>query len=200
MNKIGIFGGTFDPVHLGHMGLAIQAKEELMLDRVIFIPAKRQPFKLKRKVAAEEDRVHMLRLALEEQETFEISYTELETDEISYTVNTLQRLKSSYGNTEVFFILGTDSFLHIELWHRAEELLTESSFAVGSRPGYKEEELKACIGRIQQAYNTPVMLLNNRELPISSTDIKKRIKKGQSIEQLVPTAVERYIYEKGLYR
>ncbi|QAT42877.1 nicotinate-nucleotide adenylyltransferase [Aminipila luticellarii] len=200
MRKIGIFGGSFDPVHFGHMGLALQAKKELNLDKVIFIPAKYQPFKLNRKVTSEKHRVKMLELALRGMNDVEISYAELESDEISYTANTLNQVKALYDNTEVFFILGTDSFLSIELWHKAEELLTESSFAVGSRPGYKEEELKCCIDRIRAVYNTNVVLLNNKELPISSTEIKSAVKAGKSIKNLVPESVERYIHENGLYK
>ncbi|QHI73688.1 nicotinate-nucleotide adenylyltransferase [Aminipila terrae] len=200
MERIGIFGGTFDPVHLGHIELALQAKEELHLEKVIFLPAKRQPFKLNRKVTSEKHRVNMLKQALQGKEGFEISYAELENDEISYTVNTLRRIKSSCHNAEVFFILGTDSFLSIEFWYKAEDLLKESSFAVGSRPGYKEEELKCCIDRIREVYNTNIVLLNNKKLPISSTDIKTKVKMGKSIIDLVPESVERYIHENGLYK
>ncbi|MBE6033841.1 MAG: nicotinate-nucleotide adenylyltransferase [Clostridiales bacterium] len=200
MKKIGILGGSFDPIHLGHIQLALQAKEELNLDKVLFIPAKRQPFKLNRKVTSEEHRVRMLEFALQGIEGLEISYIELENDEISYTINTLRRIKDFYRNREIFFILGTDAFINIELWHEAAQLLQECSFAIGSRPGYKEEELKSCIDRIRQVYNTNIVLLNNKELLISSSDIKTKIGRGVSIKALVPDAVERYIDENGLYK
>lgn len=201
MNKIGIYGGSFDPIHLGHIELALQAKEELFLDKVIFIPTKHQPFKLNKKVTPENHRVNMLTQALQENKDFEISFVELENDEISYTINTLKRIRTFYSkDTEIFFILGTDSFLNIELWHKSKELLNNYSFAIGSRPGYKEEQLKCCIDQIREVYNTNIVLLNNKKIPISSTDIKYKIKIGRSIKNLVPEAVERYIHENGLYK
>lgn len=201
MNKIGIYGGSFDPIHWGHIQLALQAKEELHLDKVIFIPAKHQPFKLDMEVSSEQHRVNMLIQALQGIEELEISYAELENDEISYTINTLRRIRTFYNDdTEFFFILGTDAFLHIELWYKSEELLRDFSFAIGSRPGYKEDELKCCIDRVREVYNTSIIMLNNKELPISSTDIKNNVKRGRSIKNLVPEAVERYIHENGLYK
>lgn len=201
MNRIGIYGGSFDPIHLGHIQLAMQAKKELELSKVLFVPAKYQPFKLDKETSSEKHRVEMLKLALELEKDFEISYEELNIDEISYTINTLTRIKHAYGeNTEIFFIMGTDAFITVELWHHSKDLLRSFSFAVGSRPGYKEEELKSCIDRIRGVYNTNIVLLNNKELLISSTDIKLRVKSGESIEKLVPKTVERYIHEQGLYR
>lgn len=201
MKKIGIYGGSFDPVHLGHMGLAVQAEKQLELDKVVFIPAKYQPFKLNREVASDEHRVNMLKEAVKGYDSFEISCSELESNEISYTFNTIQRIKKVYNDdTQIYFMLGTDSFLSIELWYRAEELLKACSFAVGIRPGDKEEQLEACINRVKSRYNTHVVLLRNKELEISSTEIKNNIRNGKSIGALVPEAVERYIYENGLYR
>ena len=199
--KIGIYGGSFDPVHLAHVGLAKQAKEELQLDKVIFIPAKYQPFKLDREVTSDEHRVNMLKLAIEDTEGFEISRSELEKEEISYTFYTVKHIKELYGEeNEFYFLLGTDSYLMIERWHKAEELLKECHFAIAFRPGDKEEELNSCIKRTEDAYNTKVVVLHNEKMPISSTDIRNRIKEGKSIDTLVPEKVERYILEHGLYR
>lgn len=201
MNKIGIYGGSFDPIHLGHIQLALQAKKELHLDNVLFVPTKRQPFKLDKKVTAEEHRVNMLIQALRGQKGLKISYIELENNEISYTINTLKRIKTFYNSdTKFFFILGIDSFLTIESWYNSKQLLSDYNFAIGNRPGYKENELKSCISRIRQVYNTNIILLNNKELPISSTNIKANVKKGIQIKNLVPEAVERYIYENSLYK
>lgn len=201
MNKIGIYGGSFDPIHLGHIQLALQAKEELHLDKVLFVPTKRQPFKLDKKVTSEEHRVNMIIQALQGQKDFEISYIELENNEISYTINTLKRIKTFYNDDiEFFFILGVDSFLTIEKWYDSKQLLSNYSFAIGNRPGYKECELKSCISRMRQVYNTNIILLNNKELSISSTDIKANVKKGIRINNLVPKAVERYIHENSLYK
>lgn len=199
--KIGIYGGSFDPVHLGHIGLAKQAKKELQLDKVLFIPAKYQPFKLDRDVTSDEHRVNMLELAVENIEGFEISYSELNREEISYTFNTVTYIKELYNEeTELFFLLGTDSFLSIEKWYKAELLLRECHFAVAIRPGDYEKELDDCINRIKAVHNTHVVLLHNEQLDISSTDIRNRIKNYESIEHLVPCNVERYILEHALYR
>lgn len=201
MKKIGVYGGSFDPIHLGHIELAKQARDELGLDKLLFVPVKNQPFKLGQLVSSEEDRVLMLELAIKGEEGLEISYVELESDDISYTLNTLRKIRKQFTqDTEIYFILGTDSFLKIEIWHDAPALLTEFSYAIGARPGYKEEELKSCIDHIREVYNTTVVLLSNELLPISSTEIKERLRDGEKIEKLVPLPVERYIYENGIYQ
>jgi nicotinate-nucleotide adenylyltransferase len=201
MRKIGVYGGSFDPIHLGHIQLAKQARDELNLDKLIFVPVKYQPFKLDRVFTAAEHRVRMLELALEGEKRLEISNAEIESDEISYTLNTLRRIRNLFDKeTEIFFILGTDSFLKIEIWYKAQELLREFSFAIGSRPGYKEEELKICIDHIREVNNTNVVLLNNKRLPISSTQIKQRLRNDEEISTLVPLSIERYIHENGLYK
>ncbi|MBN7772443.1 nicotinate-nucleotide adenylyltransferase [Clostridium aminobutyricum] len=200
MKKIGVYGGSFDPIHVGHIELAKQARDELNLEKLLFVPVKNQPFKLGQLMSSDEDRVRMLKLALEGEEKLEISYAELESNEISYTLNTLRKIRSQFDqDTEIYFILGTDSFLKIEIWHDAPALLSEFSYAIGARPGYREEELKSCIDHIREVYNTTVVLLNNELLPISSTEIKERLYNGEEIDTLVPLPVERYIYDNGLY-
>lgn len=199
--KIGIYGGSFDPIHLGHIGLAKQAKKELQLDKVLFIPAKYQPFKLYREVTSDEHRVNMLKLAVEDIEGFEISYSELNKEEISYTFNTVVHIKELYSeDTELFFLLGTDSFLSIEHWYKAKQLLKQCHFAIAIRPGDDGKELQNCINRVKAAHNTHVVLLHNEQLDISSTDIRNRVKNFESIGHLVPCSVERYILEHDLYR
>jgi len=199
--KIGIFGGSFDPVHLGHIGLAKDAITEAGLDKVIFIPAKLQPFKLDKKVTPGEDRLAMLNLATDNIDGLEVSDYELKSDRISYTYLTLREMEKSLGNdVQMYFITGTDSFINIEKWKNAEELLNDFSYIVGSRPGYKMHELEECIERIQNTYNTEVIVINNKELDISSTEIRKRLETGKSAIDLIPDEVERYIREHDLYK
>ena len=199
--KIGIFGGSFDPVHLGHIGLAKDAITEAGLDKVIFIPAKLQPFKLDKKVTPGEDRLAMLNLATDNIDGLEVSDYELKSDRISYTYLTLREMEKRLGNNvQMYFITGTDSFINIEKWKNAEELLTDFSYIVGSRPGYKMHELEECIERIQSIYNTEVIVINNKELDISSTEIRKRLETGKSAIDLIPDEVERYIREHDLYK
>lgn len=200
MKNIGIFGGSFDPVHLGHMGLAEDAAGQAGLDKIIFIPAAHQPFKLDRETASGRDRLRMIELAIEERPYLEVSDCELSRKGISYTYLTLREMKEKAGKDgRIHFITGTDTFLKIETWKKAEELLAEYSYIVGSRPGYKKEELISCIERIKAAYNTEVRVIHNVELNISSTEIRRRMEEGRSAEDLIPCPVEQYIREKGLY-
>lgn len=199
--KTGILGGSFDPVHLGHIGLAEDALNQAGLDNVVFIPAARQPFKLDKKVTSGEDRLAMLRLAVEGRKGFDISEYELQNNGISYTYLTMRAMKEIMGdNTRLYFITGTDSFLKIEQWKNSMELLQNYSYIIGTRPGYKDEELKHCIQRVQDLYGTEVLHIDNTQLDISSTEIRARLENGVSALDLIPPQVERYIIEHGLYR
>ncbi len=199
MDRIGILGGTFDPFHIGHLSIARAAMEECALHQIVLLPAKVQPFKLGHKMAAEEDRVNMVRLIAEENAGFSVSTAEAYSSGISYTYKTLKTLEKSYEGARLYFILGTDSFLSLENWYRGEDLLREFAFIVGIRPGYKEGETAEKAEILRNRYGTEIVLLHNRTVNISSTEIKKNIKRGKSIRQLVPFSIERYIYEHGLY-
>lgn len=200
MRRIGIFGGSFDPVHLGHVELGKDAKEQAGLDRLIFVPARLQPFKLDKKATEGFHRVNMLRLALKEYPELEVSEFELNKDDISYTINTLDHFKSIYGDdAEIFFLTGTDSFIKIHTWMRADEFLPRYSFIVGSRPGYMEEELRMQKQFIETEYGSKVIIINNTKVDVSSTEIRDRVLTGKSLAGLVDPEVERYIYDNGLY-
>ena len=201
MKKIGIFGGTFDPVHLGHINLALDAKLQAGLDKVIFIPAKLQPFKLDKNVTAGKDRLAMLREAVSDISGLEVSSYELDAEGISYTYLTMRAMKKAFGDdAKLYFIMGTDSFLKLEKWKNSRELLETCSYIIGTRPGYKHEELELCIERICRDYNTEVRNIDNVQLDISSTEIRRRIDKGISCGDLIPDKVERYIKDNGLYK
>lgn len=200
MKKIGILGGTFDPVHLGHIGLAKDAKEQAGLDELVFVPAKLQPFKLDKKITSGEDRLKMINLAAEDFEGFKVSSYEMNSKGISYTYLTLRNMKELYGSdSKLYFITGTDAFLKIEYWKESRELLENYSFIIGSRPGYRAEELTECIERIRRGYNTEIKNINNTQIDISSTEIRERLKFGASASDLIPEKVEEYIKTKGLY-
>lgn len=202
MKKIGILGGTFDPVHYGHLILAEQARGEAELDGIVFMPAKVQPFKLNNQTEEGYHRYEMLQKALSGNSFFQVSDLELRnSSEISYTVNTLQALQEQQGaDTTLYFIIGTDAFLHIEQWYRSEELLKNYAFVVGTRPGYKEQERVDLVKQVQKRYGTQIIEIHNSEVEISSSDIRERLKKGKSIKYLLPESVENYIYQKGLYQ
>ena len=201
MKTIGILGGTFDPVHYGHIALAEDAIREADLHEVVMIPARIQPFKQDKKYASGEDRFNMLALAAGKDDHITVSKYELEQESVSYTYLTLRHMQEFYGaDTRLYFITGTDSFLKIDTWKNAEELLTKYAFIIGTRPGYRQEEYRQALERITAEYGTEVISMNRRELDISATEIRERIAAGLPVEDLMPPEVYRYIVEHGLYR
>ncbi len=200
MRRIGILGGTFDPVHCGHIHLAEDALEQVNLDEVLFIPAKIQPFKLDKKLTSGQDRLAMLRLATKHEPRFGISSYELHAEGVSYTYLTMRALQEYYGeDVRLYFITGTDAFLKLELWMQAEELLINYGFIVGSRPGYKADELADTIARVRGRFGTEVTNIDNVKYDISSTQIRAKIRSGDSTDGLLPRPVADYISEHGLY-
>ena len=200
MKRIGILGGTFDPVHCGHLHLAEDAMKQGGLDEVIFIPARLQPFKLGKKITSGTDRLAMLQLATADHPEFTVSSIELDAEGVSYTYLTLRALQKKYGaDAKLYFITGTDAFLKIELWMMAEEILSSYGFLIGTRPGYRQEELAACIKRVRERFGTEVTNIDNTKYDISSTQIREKLEQGESAEGLLPEAVEDYIRREGLY-
>ena len=201
MRKIGVYGGTFDPVHNGHVSLAKDAAEQAPLDMVIFMPVYVQPFKQDKRPTGGDHRLAMLKLAAEEDPVLRVSDYEMRQEGVSYTYKTLRALKENCDEDDrIFFICGTDSFLKIETWMNAGELLDRYSYIVGTRPGYREEELKETIERIRADHGTDIVKINNRRVDVSSTMIRERAVGGLSLTGLVPESVERYIIENRLYR
>ncbi|MDO4868953.1 MAG: nicotinate-nucleotide adenylyltransferase [Bacillota bacterium] len=200
MKKIGIMGGTFDPVHLGHITLAEAAYTEAGLDEVIMIPARIQPFKQDRKTASGEDRFRMLALLAGMDDKITVSRYELDNDGVSYTYLTLREMQRRNQEAKLFFICGADSFLKIDTWMNADELLHDYSYIIGSRPGYLDTELADHMKMIHSRYGTESILINNEKLDISSTEIRRRLAGGMPVNELIPPPVERYIREHELYR
>ena len=201
MRKLGILGGSFDPVHNGHIGLAVDARNQLGLDEVLLIPAKLQPFKLDKNMVSGEQRLEMIRLAVADKPGLTPCDYELQQEQISYTYKTLKAISEMEGpDTEVYFLTGTDSLLQIDRWKNADEMLRTYNFVVGSRPGYKDDELRERIEFLKKEYNTNVIKVDNNQLNISSTDIRHKLESGEGLSGLVPEVVERYIIEHGLYK
>jgi nicotinate-nucleotide adenylyltransferase len=201
MKKIGILGGTFDPVHYGHIALAEDAVREAGLHEVVMIPARIQPFKQDREYASGEDRFNMLALAAGKDDHITVSKYELQQESISYTYLTLRHMQEFFGkDTRLYFITGTDSFLKIDTWMNAEELLNNYSYIIGTRPGYRQDEYQEALRRITSAYGTEVISMNKTELDISATEIREKIAAGAPVDDLMPPEVLRYITEHGLYR
>ena len=200
MSNVGILGGSFDPFHLGHLSIANAALEEFDLEGIILLPAKVQPFKVGRDMASERDRVNMIRLITEKNSQLALSTVEAFGDDVSYTYKSLSHLQRVNSEDRLFFILGTDSFLTIEKWYRYKDLVSEFSFLIAGRPGYKEAERDALINRLRTEYDADIRIIHNQTVEVSSTLIKQHIREGKPITDLVPPEIERYINENGLYK
>ena len=201
MKKVGVIGGSFDPVHIGHINLALDAMNQCNLERVIFVPAKLQPFKLDKEVTPAFNRVEMLEIITSEYDGFNLSTYEMEKEEISYTYKTLEHLRKNLSiDEELYFICGTDSFLTMKNWREAEKILGSTGIIVGSRPGYKDEELRDMVLELKEKYGTKILLIDNVKYDISATKIRNCNKNKIAISDLVPLRIERYIKENGLYK
>lgn len=201
MKKIGIIGGSFDPVHFGHLLLAEQARDFVSLEQVIFIPAKVSPFKLKSPPADSHHRYKMTELAIKGNPGFSISDIEINSEKVSYTYKTLEKLQEIFGeDASLFFIVGTDSFLTMRDWMEAERIFENFSIIVGYRPRYKDKLLDKMAGYLRENFNTEIIKVRMPKIDISSSNIKKRIKKSRSIRYMMPNSVTEYIYEHRLYR
>jgi len=198
--KIGLMGGTFDPVHHGHMVLAEQVRTRFGLDEIIFIPSGIAPHKSLEKVTDKQLRYEMTLLATTNNPYFTVSDIEISRDEISYTINTIQRIKEQFGSEdEFYFITGADAIMELHLWHDFENLIGMCNFIAATRPGIDEEELKSKIDRMVKDYRANIFVTEVPALSISSTDIRRRVKYDLSIKYLLPEIVESYILKKKLY-
>ena len=200
MKKLGIFGGTFDPIHNGHVELAKAALIEANLDFVFFMPTKRNPFKKDNDMASDLHRVNMIKSTINNKDYFCLLEKELEDDEYSYTYDTLSALNKEYTCCETYFIVGTDSILTMENWYKGKELLSEFSFITCNRPGHSMAELEDKLNYYKRQYGANILLLKSQMTNISSTNIRDKIKQGKSIKDDVPEGVERYILENDLYK
>jgi len=197
--NIGVLGGTFDPVHNGHLILADVAEEQLDLNEMLFIPAGQPWLKTERIVTSAQHRLHMLRLALDDRPHFRISEMEIERPGPTYTIDTISALKGGLNaGDELFFILGQDSLMQIPQWYRAKELVQLCYLAAAPRPGVKKPDLKALEAEIP-GIKQRIMLMKEPKVDINATDIRERVARGLSVRHLVPEPVNRYIKEQKLY-
>lgn len=197
--NVGILGGTFDPVHNGHLLVAEVAREQFNLKEVLFIPAGQPWLKVEHAITLAEHRLQMLRLALSDTPYFRISEMEIERPGPTYTIDTINALKkSSNANDELFFILGQDSLMQLPQWHEASELIQLCYLVAAPRPGVKKPDLKALEARLP-GIKQRVMLMKQPQVDISATEIRERVARGLSVRHLVPEPVNRYIKEHRLY-
>jgi nicotinate-nucleotide adenylyltransferase len=216
LRAIALFGGTFDPVHAGHIVVAQAAQRRFHLDCIYFVPSSRPPHKSARSLAAFSHRYAMVTLACADHKGFTPSLAEAPADGVAahvyYSIDTVKKFRKEYADDHLYFILGADQFLEIPTWRNYEQLLDACDFIVVSRPGFRVEALRLVIPP-EKLNRTPapdhhtialrktkVHLLTTVTSHVSSTEIRQRLEKQQSIHGLVPARVEEYILGQALYR
>lgn len=190
MKRIGLFGGSFDPVHNGHLLVAMAACEEIGLDRVFFIPAAQSPFKPQSKPAPAEMRLRLLRLALAGNTNCEVDQQELQRGGTSYTIDTVRDYRKRFPNSEVFYLIGADHIPQLHKWRCAEELARSVEFVAIPRPGQAAPAPSAGF-RVRSLRGFP--------FAVSSSQIRERVRAGKSIDGLVPAAVAEVMRNSRLY-
>ena len=200
MNKnsyVGIFGGTFDPIHNGHLKLAKTAKTELNLDKVIFMPAYIPPHKQNKNVTPGEHRLMMTKLATSDMDYFDVSDLEMRLEGASYTARTLTTLKESYDR--LVFIVGADSFMALDKWYHPEIIFEKAEIACAYRDGINENMLSDKAEEYALRFNAVCHVLHMDGLDVSSTLIREKLRKNIKPDGLIPESVYEYIKENGLY-
>jgi len=203
MRRVGILGGTFDPVHYGHLVIAEEVYAALQLAEVVFVPSGQPPHKTNVEITAAEHRLKMLELAIASNPHFTISRVDLDRPGPSYTVDMLQLLRRQWGeHTAIYFIIGRDSLEDLLSWHDSSGILEQLTHLVAvRRPGYSESEafydsLEARLSGIKQR----LLIVETPRFNISATDLRQRVAEGRPIKYQTPESVESYIVQYGLYR
>jgi nicotinate-nucleotide adenylyltransferase len=200
--RIGVFGGSFNPIHIGHLVTAQTALERYELDRVLFMPCAIQPHKDPRLLAPADVRGRMVEAAIMDNPAFELLDVELQRGGVSYTIDSLKEVGSRFPRAELFLMVGSDTLMELHAWKSIDEILTRCRFIVFARPGYDLDRLSADALRLADPW--PERLLQNacqiRQIDVSATEIRHRVAEGLSIRYLVPQVVEMIIMEHNLYR
>ncbi len=199
--KVGIFGGTFDPIHCAHLILAEHAWEQFQLDTVLFMPCSVPPHK-EREITQAVHRSRMVQLAIEDNNHLKLSSFELERGGMTYTSDTVRLLSEEHPECEYFFILGADSLFYIEKWNHPEQILGKIPIIAAVRGDADREDLNKQICYLNERYPDSVgqiTLLDTPHIEISSTMIRERVRQGKTIKYYVPKDVEKYIYQQKLY-
>ncbi len=200
MRKLGIMGGTFDPIHLGHVAAAEACRVNFTLEKVIFVPAGVPPHK-SRRVTPARDRLAMVIQATADNPYFEVSDFEVNRTGKSYTVDTIEHFRQEYADgIRLFFITGADAILEILSWHNVTRLSEMCEFIAVTRPGYANGGLDKALANLPLEIRQKIMVLVVPSLNISSTEIRDKVRTGVSITDQVPDAVEQYILNHRLYK
>lgn len=199
MSKIGIMGGTYDPIHLGHMQLAEQALTEQKLDKIIFIPNHVPWMKKERHITEENHRLEMVRLAIEDHPDYELSLVEVEAGGNSYTYQTLETLKKQYPEDVFYLILGADSLLSIEKWVHPEKIMENAAILAAVRDDCDKDMLTKQAHYLTDKYHGQICLLDMPPMDISSTKIRNEFYDNSGIPKMLPEKVAEYIRQNHLY-
>jgi nicotinate-nucleotide adenylyltransferase len=200
VSRLGIMGGTFDPIHYGHLVAAEGARYEYGLEKVIFIPAGQPPHKLNIKLTEPWRRFEMTRLAVATNPYFQEMSIEIERPGPSYTIDTVLEISRLFPGAQVYFITGADAVFEILSWKRVEQLLSICKFIAATRPGYNLDEMWRKRGTLSQDFKKNVFYMEVPALAISSTDIRQRVREGRPVKYLLPETVEEYITSNNIYR
>ena len=197
MKNIGIMGGTFDPIHYGHIVTAEEVRRGFHLDEVVFVPSGNPPHKKGRRITPAEHRLAMTELAVRGEEGFSVSDIEIRRGGYSYALDTVNAFREIYGEeAEIYFITGADAIVTIAQWYRADELMRRCRFIAAARPGYSFDDTNEVLAK----YGDRVSLFSEPALSVSSSEIRARVAAGETIEDMLPPAVIDYIEAHGLYR
>jgi len=191
--RIGLFGGSFDPIHAGHLSIAKKAIEQFQLNRVLFIPAAQSPLKTNSPAASDEDRLEMIRLAIGDNPSFEVSTAEIERGGVSYSIETAQRVACQNPGAKLFWIIGGDQAKQLDRWRNIEELAQKVEFI------YLERDEQTSLPEVVSSL-TKLHPLQMERIPTSSTEIRNRAKSGDLPKYFVPEPVFHYIKSRNLYR
>jgi nicotinate-nucleotide adenylyltransferase len=197
--RLGVIGGSFDPIHIGHLIVAQEASTSLALERMLFVPAGQPPHKLGRAMADPEHRVEMVRRAIASNVHFSLSRVDVDRPGPCYSVDTIRILRETWGaGIEIHFLIGSDSLADLPTWHQPDRLIRLCQVVAVQRPGY-QVDLDELDRRVPGAA-AAIQMLAAPTLDVSSTAIRERVRSGRSIRYLVPEPVEQYIHAHGLYR
>ena len=197
--KIGIIGGTFDPIHNGHLIIGEYIRDYLKLDEVVFIPAGQPPHKKGRYEFTAKHRFNMVNLAIGNNPKFRVWDIEIRRKDFSYTYNTIKQLKEDNNNIDYYFIIGADSLFNLHEWYKFKELAKMTKFALRGRLGHTKGEIGSRIKYLEEEYGAEIIYIEGPLIEISSSEIRKRISLNKSIKYLVPDEVKEYIEKNNLY-
>lgn len=198
--RVGILGGTFNPIHIGHLVLAENAYTQFQLDYVMVLPTKNPPHKQNQDILGDDYRVEMINRAIREVPYFRLSTIELERSGISYTSETLEYLKMSYPDTNFYFIMGADSLYNIESWKDPDIIMKCVYLLVATRDFTSDEQLNKHINYLKMKYKALIYKISVPNIELSSELIRHRVQSNDTIKYFVPQAVAEFIYEKKLYK